>query len=224
MRTARSVAPAVPALARRSQVVVVGGCAGALRRLIGACRSCSPVSLRRKSESSWRSAIASPPGSGSRRLRRIRRSSRSGSRRKATRTAWSTRACPATPPRAGCGGWTGRSRSSPRSCIVELGANDALRGQDLAACARTSTRSSSGSRPAGARVLLAGMRLPPNYGAGYGAEFQRLFEDVAKQRKVAFMPFFLDGVGGDARLNQPRRHPSDGRGLPDHRRTSSGRT
>jgi len=55
---------------------------------------------------------------------------------------------------------------------------------------------------AGTRVLIAGMRLPPNYGLRYTTEFQRLYEDVAKERRAALMPFFLDGVGGNARLNQ----------------------
>ena len=46
------------------------------------------------------------------------------------------------------------------------------------------------------------MRLPPNYGLRYTTEFQRLYEDVAKQRRAPLMPFFLDGVGGNPRLNQ----------------------
>ena len=53
-----------------------------------------------------------------------------------------------------------------------------------------------------ARVLIAGMRLPPNYGQRYAAEFARLFRDVAREHGAAFMPFFLEGVGGVASLNQ----------------------
>jgi acyl-CoA thioesterase-1 len=56
---------------------------------------------------------------------------------------------------------------------------------------------------AGARVLLAGMRLPPNYGAQYTKEFQAVFPEVARSTGVAFMPFLLDGVAADPRLNQP---------------------
>src|SRR5262245_5873246 len=93
-------------------------------------------------------------------------------------------------------------RLKPEIVIVELGANDALRGQDLAAVRDNIEAIVERFQAAGARVLLVGMRLPPNYGVRYGAEFQRLFEDVAKKRKAAFMPFFLDGVGGDPRLNQ----------------------
>jgi acyl-CoA thioesterase-1 len=90
----------------------------------------------------------------------------------------------------------------PEIVIVELGANDALRGQDLAAVRANLDQIVERFQASGARVLVAGMRLPVNYGPRYGSEFHRLFEDVAKKRKVAYMPFFLDGVGGDARLNQ----------------------
>jgi acyl-CoA thioesterase-1 len=90
----------------------------------------------------------------------------------------------------------------PEIVIVELGANDALRGQDLGSVRANLDAIVSRFQAAGARVLVAGMRLPPNYGARYGAGFERIFADVAKARKAAYMPFFLDGVGGEARLNQ----------------------
>lgn len=90
----------------------------------------------------------------------------------------------------------------PEVVVVELGANDALRGQDLASVRANLDAIVSRFQAAGARVLVAGMRLPPNYGARYGADFERIFAEVARARKAAYMPFFLDGVGGDARLNQ----------------------
>src|SRR5262245_21268720 len=93
-------------------------------------------------------------------------------------------------------------RLKPEIAIVELGANDALRGQDLAAVRANLTAIVARFQWGGARVLGAGMRLPTNYGARYGADFQRLFEDVARERGAALMPFFLDGVGVDAALNQ----------------------
>jgi len=93
-------------------------------------------------------------------------------------------------------------RVKPEIAIVELGANDALRGQDLAATRANLVQIVERFQSAGTRVLIAGMRLPPNYGPRYGGEFQRMFEEVAKQRRAALMPFFLDGVGGDPRLNQ----------------------
>jgi acyl-CoA thioesterase I len=94
-------------------------------------------------------------------------------------------------------------RLKPDIVILELGANDALRGQDLSAVRANLDQLVERFQSAGARVLLAGMRLPPNYGTRYGADFHRLYVEVARKYAVAFMPFFLDGVGGHARLNQP---------------------
>jgi acyl-CoA thioesterase-1 len=93
-------------------------------------------------------------------------------------------------------------RLRPEIVIVELGANDALRGQDLATVRANIEQIVERFQSAKAKVLLAGMRLPTNYGRGYGEDFRRLYETVAKRRGVPLMPFFLDGVGGDARLNQ----------------------
>ena len=93
-------------------------------------------------------------------------------------------------------------RLKPDIVIVELGANDALRGQDLSATRSNLEQMVARFQTAGVRVLVAGMRLPPNYGRRYGDEFQQLFEAVARTRAVALMPFFLDGVGGNPRLNQ----------------------
>jgi acyl-CoA thioesterase I len=94
-------------------------------------------------------------------------------------------------------------RLKPEIVILELGANDALRGQDLAAVRANVDQLVARFQAAGARVLVAGMRLPPNYGPRYGGEFQRIFEEVARRRGAALMPFFLDGVAGTPALNQP---------------------
>ncbi|HZP37899.1 MAG TPA: arylesterase [Methylomirabilota bacterium] len=93
-------------------------------------------------------------------------------------------------------------RLRPEIVIVELGVNDALRGQKLAAVHANLDRIVARLQAAGARVLLAGMRLPPNYGDRYAEEFHRLYAEVARARRVPLMPFFLDGVGGVPRLNQ----------------------
>jgi acyl-CoA thioesterase-1 len=58
-------------------------------------------------------------------------------------------------------------------------------------------------RAAGAAVLLAGMRVPPNYGPEYGKSFAGAFTEVARATGVTLAPFLLDGVAGDPRLNQP---------------------
>ncbi|HEY7206413.1 MAG TPA: arylesterase [Methylomirabilota bacterium] len=93
-------------------------------------------------------------------------------------------------------------RLRPEVVIVELGVNDALRGQKLASVRDNLEQIVARFQAAGARVLIAGMRLPPNYGDPYAAEFFRLYGDVARARNAPLMPFFLDGVGAVPRLNQ----------------------
>ena len=91
----------------------------------------------------------------------------------------------------------------PAIAIVALGANDGLRGQSVAEMQGNLERIVERFQAAGVRVLLAGMRLPPNYGDPYAGEFERVFAQVARRKAVAFMPFLLDGVGGEPALNQP---------------------
>jgi acyl-CoA thioesterase-1 len=94
-------------------------------------------------------------------------------------------------------------RAKPEIVIVALGANDGLRAQSPQAMRENLATIVRRLQAAGARVLLAGMRLPPNYGAQYTKEFQAVFPEVARSTGVAFMPFLLDGVAADPRLNQP---------------------
>lgn len=86
--------------------------------------------------------------------------------------------------------------------IVELGANDALRGTDpritRAALSDIVTRLKARK----IAVLLCGMVAPPNYGADYSARFNAIYPDLAKSLGVPLYPFFLEGVAGDTRLNQ----------------------
>src|SRR6266852_9259633 len=93
-------------------------------------------------------------------------------------------------------------RNKPEIVIVALGANDAMRGQDLASVRANLDGIVARFQKAGARVLVAGMEVPPNYGARYTADFRRLYAEVSRKRGAAFMPFLLDGVAGDPRLNQ----------------------
>lgn len=81
----------------------------------------------------------------------------------------------------------------PAIVIVELGANDALRGGHLATVRANLDTIVAGSQKAGAKVLVLGMRIPPNYGPAYGREFSELFATVAKTSKSALVPFLLDG-------------------------------
>jgi len=90
----------------------------------------------------------------------------------------------------------------PDLVIVELGANDALRGFDPGETRRNLNAIIERIQSAGARVLLAGMRAPPNLGREYAEEFNRIFPDLAKRHKVPLYPFFLDGVAAVPQLNQ----------------------
>ena len=86
--------------------------------------------------------------------------------------------------------------------IVELGANDALRGidPDLTRAALTDIVARLKAR--NISVMLCGMVAPPNYGADYAARFNSIYPDLAKKFDVPLYPFFLDGVAADAKLNQ----------------------
>jgi len=90
----------------------------------------------------------------------------------------------------------------PSIVIVELGANDGLRGLPAETTRRNLAAIVQGLQSAGAKVVLAGMRVPPNYGPQYTSTFRNTFKDVAKQYDVPLIPFFLEGVGGNAELNQ----------------------
>ena len=94
-------------------------------------------------------------------------------------------------------------RAHPDVAIVVLGANDGLRGQDLRGARGNLEEIVARFQAAGARVLLGGMRLPPNYGRAYADDFRRMYETVARERRATLIPFFLDGVAADPRLNLP---------------------
>jgi acyl-CoA thioesterase-1 len=82
----------------------------------------------------------------------------------------------------------------PTHVILELGANDALRGLPLAGTEENLSWMAEASQKAGARVLLVGMQVPPNYGTDYTNRFSGLFGKVAKERKAGLVPFLLAGV------------------------------
>lgn len=86
--------------------------------------------------------------------------------------------------------------------VLELGANDAMRGidPDLTRAALTDIVRRLKARKIA--VMLCGMLAPPNFGADYGARFNSIYPDLAKQFDVPLYPFFLDGVAADAKLNQ----------------------
>ena len=90
----------------------------------------------------------------------------------------------------------------PDVLVVGLGANDGLRGLAATHTEENLRAIVTEARRAGARVLLLGMRLPPNLGADYIRDFEAVYPRVAKETGVPLVPFFLQGVGGVAALNQ----------------------
>jgi acyl-CoA thioesterase I len=97
----------------------------------------------------------------------------------------------------------------PALVILALGANDALRGQNLDAMRANLEAIVEASRAHKARVLLVGMRIPPNYGAAYAEKFHETFRELAQRRKLPLLPFLLDGFAEDYRLFQADGiHPS----------------
>jgi acyl-CoA thioesterase I len=86
--------------------------------------------------------------------------------------------------------------------IVELGANDALRGTDPAITRAALSDIVSRLKARGVAVLLLGMLAPPNYGNDYAARFNTIYPDLSKSFGVPLYPFFLDGVAADPKLNQ----------------------
>jgi len=93
-------------------------------------------------------------------------------------------------------------RYSPTIVILELGANDGLRGSSLTDMQANLTEMIQQARQAGAPVLLLGMRIPPNYGKPYTEKFHQVYLELAKAHTIALVPFFMEGVGGNPQLTQ----------------------
>ena len=110
------------------------------------------------------------------------------------------------------GGWSRLpallAQHRPRVVILELGSNDGLRGLSLQAAEDNLAKMIAASKAAGARVLLVGMMIPPNYGRDYTQRFQQMFGRIAKAHQTALVPFLLDGVAQHNELFQADRlHP-----------------
>lgn len=105
------------------------------------------------------------------------------------------------------------SQHKPNIVVIELGGNDALRGLPLDMTENNITAMVQASKKAGARVLIVGMQVPPNYGGAYAATFSSLFPKVAKAEKVALVPFFLKGIAdvddSASRFQADRIHPNE---------------
>jgi acyl-CoA thioesterase-1 len=97
----------------------------------------------------------------------------------------------------------------PAIVVVELGGNDGLRGGNLVSTRDNLTAMIGAVQSAGAKALLVGMKVPPNYGGAYVREFDALFAAVAQARRVPLVPFFFEGFGERNELFQADRiHPA----------------
>lgn len=96
----------------------------------------------------------------------------------------------------------------PEVVVIELGGNDGLRGLPPSRLAGNLTRIIELSREAGARPVLLGMQIPPNYGEAYTQLFERAFKQTAQRNQVPFAPFLLDGVVEASQLQRDGIHPT----------------
>jgi len=96
----------------------------------------------------------------------------------------------------------------PQIVVIELGANDGLRGLSLTEMQHNIKSMVEKARSHGAKVLLLGIRLPPNYGKTYTEKFHRVYEDVAKDSKLPLVPFILEGIATDrTQMQSDGLHP-----------------
>jgi acyl-CoA thioesterase-1 len=97
----------------------------------------------------------------------------------------------------------------PSIVILELGGNDGLRGLPIAQMRTNLTQMTSSSTAAGAKVLLLGMRMPPNYGPEYTKQFAMVFSDLATEKKISLVPFLLTDIAlSPALLQADDIHPN----------------
>jgi len=101
-------------------------------------------------------------------------------------------------------------RTSPNIVLIELGANDALRGLPLEMTKNNVVAMVHLVKAAGAQPIIAGMQIPPNYGREYTTAFKRLFEEVALSEETALIPFFLEGIAENPAMFQADTiHPNE---------------
>ncbi len=101
-------------------------------------------------------------------------------------------------------------RYQPQIVIIELGANDGLRGIDPSVTRANLADMITKSQAIGARVLLTSIRLPPNYGAAYLQQFESMYADLASEYRTLLVPFFMDGVAMEPEFLQADNiHPNE---------------
>ncbi len=101
------------------------------------------------------------------------------------------------------------TQKQPGIVMIELGANDALRGLPIAQTETNLRRMIQMSKKSGARVLLFGIQIPTNYGQSYTTQFKKLYQQLANEEQIELLPFFLEGVASKPELFQADRlHPN----------------
>ncbi len=95
------------------------------------------------------------------------------------------------------------AKHRPNIVILELGANDGLRGLQPSLMQANLAEIMLRSKQSGAKIVLLGMRIPPNYGKRFNDLFEAVFPNLAKQHGAAYVPFLLEGVGGNPKFMQP---------------------
>lgn len=94
-------------------------------------------------------------------------------------------------------------KAKPDIMVLALGANDGLRGLKLEQTSKNLSQVIEKAQERGMKVILAGMKMPTNYGEPYRTNFEKIFTDLARKYKLRLIPFLLEGVGGNPKLNLP---------------------
>ena len=106
--------------------------------------------------------------------------------------------------------------------MIELGANDGLRGSSIDAMRQNLDAAAATAQKVGSRVLLIGMRMPPNYGPAYVQRFDASFAEVANARKTALVPFLFEGFAdNEAMFQADRLHPHSNAAAPARQRVAA---
>jgi len=101
------------------------------------------------------------------------------------------------------------NQKKPGIVLIELGANDALRGLPLNETESNLSKMIQMSKKSGAKVLLCGIQIPSNYGQNYTSQFKKLYPQLANQERIELLPFFLEGVATNSDMFQADRlHPN----------------
>ena len=101
-------------------------------------------------------------------------------------------------------------KKKPDVVLLVLGANDGLRGLKVEETEKNLAEAVTFAESQKVRVILGGLYMPPNYGKDYTSRFRRMYEDLARKYKLAFIPFVLENVAGDPKYNLPDGiHPNE---------------